>query len=383
MSKTAIEWTDETWNPITGCVPVSEGCDNCYARRMAKRLKAMGQEKYQNGPDGFRPTLHLGPMDDPLSWRKPRRVFVCSMSDVRWAPFHYLAAMYGRMAVSPHITYQILTKDPKVLREHLMHPEFEECVRAEAHGLELDGDLRSWHTTDFSWPLENVWVGVTAENQKTANERIPQLLETPAVVRFVSCEPLLSGVELWRSYPEEYTYCFNCGWHGSYYEYRCVTCGGEAQMESGNCLVCETGTMSRACPECHCTGEVDHPEYFCEGERPLPGIDWIISGGESGPGARPTNPEWVRSLRDQCQAADVPFMFKQWGAWAPCSQVVTDGPTHAMCDEHHHFVEFTREAMEEACHCTRWEGCRRVGKKAAGRELDGEVWDQYPDSRSK
>jgi protein gp37 len=263
--KSSIEWTEATWNPTTGCDKVSPGCDNCYAMTLAKRLKAMGSAKYQNDGDprtsgpGFGVTIHSDAVTQPLHWRAPRRVFVNSMSDLFHArvPREFLIRVWDVMSRTPQHTYQILTKRPdrmaRVLRE-------------------LPAGL-------WQLPLPNVWLGTSVENQKYADLRIPALLDTPAAVRFLSCEPLLGPVDLAQSL---------------------------ALWQPGD----------------------DQP---WKGDR-LPARDilhWVIVGGESGPGARPMRPDWARALRDECLAAGVPYFFKQWGGRTPkAGGRELDGSTH-------------------------------------------------------
>lgn len=237
-----IEWTEATWNPTTGCDKVSAGCDNCYALALAKRLKAMGAPKYQTDGDprtsgpGFGVTVHPQALRIPYSWRQPRLVFVNSMSDLFHArvPLDFVRDVFAVMADTPQHTYQVLTKRAARLRKI---------------------------ADRLAWP-DNVWMGVSVEDAD-ALERIDDLRQVPAAVRFLSCEPLL--------------------------------------------------------------GPLDGID--------LTGIDWVIAGGESGPAHRPLDPAWVTDLRDTCQAAGVPFFFKQWGGRTP---------------------------------------------KAGGRLLDGLLWDEMP-----
>lgn len=257
---TAIEWTEQTWNPTTGCDRISPGCDNCYALTMAKRLKGMGQAKYQNDGDprtsgpGFGLTGHPDTLGEPLRWKKPRRVFVNSMSDL----FHarvttsLITDVWKIMAATPQHTYQILTK-----RASRLAP-----VLAKVHA-ELG-------LTD---PLPNVWLGVSVESQKYADLRIPALLTAPAAVRFLSCEPLLGPVDLKQAVR---------------------TLGSER----GHGL----------------TASFVHAGDCC---RKFHGIDWVIVGGESGPGARPMELDWAVSLVGQCQTAGTAVFVKQLGSvWA-------------------------------------------------------------------
>lgn len=230
---TTIEWTEATWNPVTGCTKVSPGCKHCYAERMAKRLRAMGQPRYVNG---FRVTLQEDLVEQPLRWAAPRRIFVNSMSDLFHpeVPEFFIRRVFRTMEEAHWHEFQILTKRP-------------ERLRALADRL--------------SWP-ENVWMGVSVETEDYL-WRIDHLVAVPAAVRFLSLEPLLGPLQ----------------------------------------------------------------------SLPLEGIHWVIVGGESGPGARPMDPEWVRQIRARCLDQGVPFFFKQWGG--------------------------TRKAR-------------------TGRELDGRTWDQFP-----
>ena len=244
---TKIQWAEETWNPITGCTPVSAGCNRCYAKRMAQRLR--GRFGYPQD-DPFKPgTVHEDKMDLPFRWRKPRRVFVSSMGDLfnPGVKFEWIERVFEVMRKTPHI-YIVLTKRPRDAR------------------MFLDPNLRS--DTFKSWPFPNVWLGVSVENQKAANERIPVLLDTPAAVRFVSCEPLLEPVDITP--------------YVSYTDY---------------------------CPA-HDYGDPGYPPAECSYCHRVPGIDWVIAGPETGPGARAMDLDWARSLRDQCTKAKVPFFYK-------------------------------------------------------------------------
>ena len=231
--RSAIEWTGDTWNPVTGCSKVSAGCRNCYAERMAKRLQAMGQPNYAHG---FALTLQPHMLELPLRWRKPRTIFVNSMSDLfhEGVPLGYIEQVFAVMRRASWHRFQVLTKRAERLAE--LAPRLE-------------------------WP-DNVWMGVSVEDERCRG-RIDALRRVPAAVRFLSLEPLLGPLP----------------------------------------------------------------------DLDLDGIDWVIVGGESGPGARLMEAEWVLDLRDQCRRAGIPFFFKQWG------------------------------------------GTR---KKTAGRELEGQTWDQMP-----
>ena len=248
---THIEWADETWNPTTGCTKVDEGCRNCYADRMAKRLR--GRFGYPEDKP-FQLTLHPDRLSKPLRWKKPRRIFVDSMSDLfhKDVPDRFIMSVWEVMAQCPQHEFMILTKRP------------ERMARVIVPSL--------WSITS-GLPLPNVWLGVSIDAQKAADERIPILLQTPAAKRFVSYEPALGAVDF--TYLENGRSCGLTGW----YITPDKTGGGE--------------------PDQH------------QGEK----LDLVIMGGESGHGARPTHPDWARTVRDDCAAAGVPFMFKQWGNW--------------------------------------------------------------------
>lgn len=232
----SIEWTEATWNPVTGCTKISPGCKFCYAERMAKRLRAMGQERYR---DGFKLTLQPDVVELPLKWKTPKMIFVNSMSDLfhKNVPLEYIQRCFDTMQRASWHTFQVLTKRADRLAEV---------------------------ASQLVWP-GNVWMGVSVENADYL-DRIDHLRTVPAAVRFLSVEPLLGPIPA----------------------------------------------------------------------LPLDGINWVIVGGESGPGARPMKDKWVFEIRDQCLAEKVPFFFKQWGG---------------------------------------------VQKARTGRELQGVTWDEMPNSK--
>ncbi len=345
-----IEWTDTTWNPVLGCDRVSPGCDGCYAIPGA-HIRASnpnptiasafsGLTHRVNGRIDWTGRINLikKRLAEPLRWSKPRRVFVNSMSDLFHdkVPDEFIARVFAVMALAERHTFQVLTKRHGRMRSLLRSEAFSETVQRHAvpfarqYGIDTTWAERA--TDPRSWPLPNVWVGVSVEDQKRADLRIPALFDTPATVRFLSCEPLLSPVDLSR-------------WLGV--EYMDALEGyGE---ELGAALSGRVGSAG--------------------------GLHWVIAGGESGPGARPMHPDWVRTLRDQCTAAGVAFFFKQWGNWRP-------QPVYSTDDRHHVVMPDGRDRG------TPWPGWRinqpaavvmeRVGKKAAGRQLDGRTWDAYP-----
>jgi protein gp37 len=249
-----IEWTDTTWNPVTGCTKVSPGCEHCYAERIVERFKGKG---------AFTVVVRSEEkLYAPLKWHRPRRVFVNSMSDLFHddIPASFIARVFSVIARTPQHTYQVLTKRHARMRSILTRPDIRNTI-AGIVGAEL------------AWPLPNLWLGVSVEDQKWADIRIPALLDTPAAVRFLSCEPLLSPVDLRRAV---------------------ATMGSQR----GHGLTASWVQAGGCCRRFH-------------------GIDWVIVGGESGPGARSLDPAWVRDLADQCRAAEVPVFVKQLGAvWA-------------------------------------------------------------------
>jgi protein gp37 len=300
---THIEWThgDDgssgmTWNPSTGCDQVSPGCDNCYALTMAKRLKGMGQAKYQRDGDprtsgpGFGVSIHQHELDAPLRWRKPRRVFVDSMGDLFHdaVPDEFIARVWAVMALTPHHTYQVLTKRHGRMRSLLNSDEFTNTVIdivADHPLLDRRREQGRWPVCEWdgSFPLPGVWLGVSVEDQKRADLRIPALLDTPAVVHFLSCEPLIGPVDLWFGHPAS---------------------------------LAERAAMREIYPNGLPSNSLN-AQIGAEQARRREGLHWVIVGGESGARARPCDPEWIRSLVKQCQAAGVPAFVKQLGSvWA-------------------------------------------------------------------
>lgn len=356
-----IEWTEATWNPIRArrrrdgkmgwyCQRVSAGCANCYADRMNVKQGnnpgrlGTGIAYAADKLDQVELFLDEDVLVAPLRWRRGRQVFVCSMTDwfADFVPDSWIAAMLGVMAMAPQHTFQALTKraarqqrffaalgeDPKVAQDRLMEmarsdggydlyfDDEADCRIANAMFGNLGDDL------NVGWPMRHLQLCVSAEDQPTADERIPLLLQTPAAVRGVSLEPLLGPIDLGH-----------------------INDGRPGDSDPGYSAL-----------------EVRPDDTVYNGFTST--LDWVIVGGESGPGARPMHPEWVRDLRDQCVAAKVPFFFKQWGAWMP-----TDKPEG--------FIAKARRAVNwhEFPDGTWMEN---VGKKAAGRLLDGREWNEYP-----
>lgn len=277
-----IEWTDATLNVVTGCEKVTPGCDNCYAETFAERWRGTPGHHFENG---FDVTLRPERLTLPLRWKKPRRVFVNSMSDLfhKDVPDEFIARTFAVMARTPQHTYQILTK---------RHGRMRSLIGGEIDGgqtlLEAADEETARVLYDARWPLPNVWLGVSVEDQQRADLRIPTLLDTAAAVRFLSCEPLLGEVDLTR-------------W------LRPVPGCGHIDPDDGTC-----GHPEAHSPECHRWADCPLVSLYGEWHGP----DWVIVGGESGPGARPMDLKWAESLVHQCQVADVPVFVKQLGVKA-------------------------------------------------------------------
>lgn len=352
MSK--IEWTGKTWNPLVGCTIHSAGCKGCFAMRDAYRLmhnpnpaiaeKFEGVAKMVNGHAVWTGRINFSEaaLKIPLRRHVATTWFVNSMSDLfhQHVPDEQIDRIFAVMALCPQHTFQVLTKRADRMRAYLNNPSWprrvSEIVNAWpaseiGHGNEFTADF----ALCFGAQLPNVWLGVSVEDQQTADERIPDLLATPAAVRFLSCEPLIGPVDL-RSI---------C--NGHYFQ---------------NPL---TGDRWHETPE-GLGGASDQ-----NGAR----IHWVICGGESGPNARPMHPHWARSLRDQCAAAGVAFFFKQWGEWRP--QLALE--THSF-DTAKGRAQRTPAFLlnrDGSVHCfvgsaeTNAPVMLRVGKREAGRLLDG------------
>lgn len=345
-----IEWTDASWNPIRGvkgshhCVKVSPGCANCYAETMAARF---GGQPYRKGADTLR--LDEAALLQPLRWKKARRIFVCSMTDLfaEDVPDAWIDRVLAVAALCPHHTFQILTKRAARMAEYFAQPNRKADEVFTRQRVERAAKIL---LRPDCWPLPNVWLGVSVEDQQRADERIPHLLRTPAAVRWLSCEPLLGGVDLQKSCTEA---CSN----GK---------GGCTRDERTGHRIFQSSEDGGMWVECICSR--------------LNGLHWVVVGGESGPKARPMHPDWARSLRDQCQSAGVPFFFKQWGAWLPVRAMPErKEPKHDAyrIERGDHGFEANGETSARAVGEGLWHA-RKVGKKAAGRVLDGRTWDEMP-----
>ena len=362
--KTGIEWTrgedgtpGATWNPTTGCDRVSPGCDNCYAMTLAPRLQAMEIGRGTRNPKyskdgnpatsgvGFGVSEHGFALDQPLRWTRPRKIFVNSMSDLFHAEIsdEFIARVFAVMAAAPRHTFQVLTKRHARMRALLNDRLWwQHTFPAACRERGVD------HTAVGSWAdgkatLPNVWMGISVETQQWADIRIPALLDTPAVVRWVSAEPLLGPVDLTRIRPAR---------------------AGDPNRTDALRPVLDADT----------------------GAVLMPGLDWVVVGGESGAKARPMHPQWARDLRDKCDAARVPYLFKQWGEWAPGSAPPGPGLRECMVaaddgtvfEPPHTLWESTSGGDRDRVNRKGWTAMHRTGKHAAGRVLDGTPLDGYP-----
>lgn len=376
---TKIEWADATVNAVNGCSVVSPGCTNCYAMRLAgTRMKHHPTREGLTVDTKAGPVwngevrLHEAALLQPLRWKRPRQIFWNAHGDLFHpaVPDAWIDRVFAVCALTPQHTHMILTKRPARMRKYMTEkhrnpqgwPEedydVQTCIRLSLGGL-LGGRKTSGGFPDMkhflksgsadrygaadkqifdNWPLPNVWLGVSVEDQQRANERIPDLLATPAWVRFLSCEPLLGEIDLLPWFDPSGACC------GGEPEYRCKNCPSDAPWRYSI--------------------PADDGKWLFD-----PTIDWVIAGGESGPSARPMHPDWARSLRDQCAAAGVPFHFKQWGEFVPC---ISDDEGHGLrchpdgadCDA---FFAETKALIVTAHDREFW----RIGKKRAGRLLDG------------
>jgi len=326
--RSGIEWTDHTFNPWIGCSKVSEGCLNCYAEKLSDRY---GWVEW--GPDGTRRRTSEANWKKPIRWNKDtwamcidkrcgwrgslretgndcpvcgspitetrQRVFCASLADVfedRPELMEWRNDLLALIDATPNLDWLILTKRPENANWMLE-------------------DATHWHlsASELLGHMPNIWIGTSIENQKQADKRIPELLEIPVAVRFLSMEPLLGPVDLYTDLAPF----------------------------------------------------VDRWQY-------AHGLDWVIVGGESGPGARPMHPDWVSGIRDACVQAEIPFFFKQWGAWVSHSQV-EDGEfrNDLVCESKYQFKNIRKDGVP-------WDTLHKVGKKKAGRVLDGRTWDEMP-----
>ena len=322
--KSAISWTDASWNPVIGCTHVSRGCDACYARELHnQRYLAWKRGRMPTAPVQYHQpfkVVQLKPerLSLPLRWRKPRRIFVNSMSDLfhEDVPDEFIAAVFTVAALAPRHTFQILTKRPERMRRWFERVAAEDgwwwLGRAASEWLDVpDLARRGLIVSSYEgapaeeihfdpgepWPLPNVWLGVSVEDQERADQRIPILIDTPAAVRFLSCEPLLDELSLaeWLDISAQ---CWPCTAD--------LTPDLSGRTDGGWSLKPDPITGIRSW---------------------RPALDWIICGGESGPRRRPMELDWARRLRDQCDESGVAFWFKQESALRPGQGETLDGRT--------------------------------------------------------
>lgn len=318
MNKTNIEYLTHTWNPIAmRCDPVSEGCKNCWHLTLSNRLSKnpMISEDRQKAYAGGEPVLIKKELDAPSKLRKPAIIGVQFMGDLFHADIGYeiQASIFVEMMLNPQHTYLVLTKRPENMLSFL-----ENFIYMGGY----------WFDVPVKYHPQ-IWLGCTCENQQTADERIPILLQIPAAVRFVSIEPMLSQVDL-----SDFVW------------------------------------------------EHDNRDGLSERDA----LDWVIAGGESGPKARPMHPDWARSIRDQCRSAGVPFFFKQWGEWAEMKQTGAFIATGRAKNGTHtgrydlKYYDKTQAKNITVDYVFNDISVYRVGKKKAGRILDGRIWDEIPNT---
>ncbi len=357
--KSNIEWTEQTWNPIVGCSILTPGCTNCYAMKMAARLQKMnrtggsnsnyvnhydGTTKSVNGNVVWTGKLAIAPDKiflQPLSRKPPTTYFVNSMGDLfhEDCPDEWIDKVFAVMALAPQHTFQVLTKRADRMQYYmkLLYPRSHAVAKAAVHlGVWDDADgIYDNVEQSLHEPLPNVWLGVSTERQQEADERIPELLQTPAAIRFISAEPLLGPIDL-------------------------------------------IGTLAR-----FQDGPIAKRQCAVPLGRQL--IDWVIAGGESGHNARPMSIQWARELRDQCGSAGVPFFFKQFGEWRPAGSQPSGTPGRFAFGDYEHDRSLMIEVDSYPRRFTMF-GSRsvmeRVGKKAAGRLLDGIEHNDFPAERA-
>lgn len=399
-TNTRIEWADATINPLVGCSKNSPACDHCYAERMAARMvhnPAVAQ-RYAGTVDAHgkwtgKINYVTAQMEKALRWRKPQRIFVGSMSDLFHPSvpddhldrvFAYMLASYAIPNCAKH-TFMLLTKRPDRMRKYLSAAPsklIERWAEAGSRMIVWDNEEAIFSKLIESiancgpplFPLPNVWLGTTVEDQARADERVPELLATPGALHFVSCEPLLGPVDLYR--------WLLIGW-------QCQGCKGFFR-----------GRHRQICPDCGREGFWSGSHDFDgHGSHGLRGLGWVIGGGETGPGARPSHPDWFRSLRDQCKAHDVPFFFKSWGEWGTTRvDMSTGAPAWDVFHDFNHYCckAPTRMTKGDKLICPDGHvpqyGCAegksypmaivtRVGKAISGRLLDGVEHNAIPAGR--
>lgn len=365
---TKIEWTDATWNPITGCTLVSEGCRHCYAAQLAAtrlkhhwsrqglaRVNAVGEAKFTGEVRFNREWL-----TQPLKWARPRTIFVCAHGDLfhESVPDAWIDEVFAVMALCPQHTFQVLTKRPERMLAYLTRGgEDGNVVRNHLAWVAVPKVMDQWHpawigegpagphrsraiASFTTWPLPNVWLGVSVEDQAAADARLRHLVVTPAAVRFASVEPLLGPIDL-----NPWLYIVTVDEDEVLLQ---PEVPGEPLLEL----------------------PYNDPATTPDDEISTYRLDWVIVGGESGAGARPMHPGWARSVRDQCADADVPFFFKQWGEHLPLPEYDASGAFRIVDDVDVPSAVRREAGFDQVYH--------RIGKRAAGRHLDGQLHDGMP-----
>lgn len=375
---TKISWADATWNPIrarnkdtgkTGwfCTKVTAACDNCYAETQNMRKGDSGGTGLPYKPGHLRDVdifLAHKALEHPLMWKRPRVIFVCSMTDLfgSFVPQHYKDMVFGAMALAKHHTFLVLTKRPGLMREYLQYQHTpsrvtgamfdvakmrKKPITRETHP-ELF-DERGYAFPPVQWPLPNVWIGTSICDQGNAEEFVPELMAAPAAHRFVSAGPLLGPLDL-RNIKRDIAQSFLLGFTGI------------------------AAAPSIGLP----------PKTYDALDKRWPGggIEWVVDEGESGAEARPTHPDWFRSLRDQCAAAGVHYHHKQNGEWAPgeCSDkpmTRTEQTASYVANGRWDYSSIT-PAQGSELHCEDSPDVWRLGVRNAGRHLDGATHDWRP-----
>jgi protein gp37 len=426
---THIEWTDATWNIITGCSVVSAGCKHCYAMKLAGTRLA-----HHASREGLTIATAAGPVWNgevrfngpwllqPLDWSRPRRIFVCAHGDLfhEAVPDEWIDQVFAVMALAPQHTFQVLTKRAARMRSYLSDENVWPRIEVAARRIHLDLTGQQIAGKVLIGPLPHIWLGVSVEDQAAADTRIPDLMCTPAAIRWISAEPLLGKVDLrgwgaaaplpvpedapstWADYawpewvPQQQREQIESFWAESYgrgpkawmrdnLQQRAPATGATVGLRL---LKNWADVVPALSPEAEAHGRYIHRwnnigtvlledgRLFYTGVGMGPGwlskwlqhddtyvhrLHWVVVGGESGPGARPMNPQWARDLRDQCATAGVPFLFKQWGNWVSVSEVEGAGVHHTFPDGR---------------------TVRHVGKKRAGRKLDGAEHNGFPGVRA-
>jgi len=385
--KSRIEWTHATWNPTVGCTVVSPGCTNCYAMGQAARLldgnpaapHYEGTTRRVNGNAVWSGKVALATDDillQPLKWKRPRLIFVNSMSDLfhESIPDEWIDKVLAVMALAPQHTFQVLTKRASRMRAYLSDHKrlyarvysviFDQLPSA-AFRFDVNPAAENMNAWLASGILRNIWFGVSTEDQARADERIPDLLATPAAVRWVSAEPLLGPIDFGRiELVAQKPGSRRAGIH----------------LDALRGKYVESGTPYAG--EWDVTGPLPSKAAAVR-------LDWIVVGGESGRHARPMHPDWARSIRDQCATAGVPFFFKQWGEWGPGVPFSADISARRVYRGEIQTLQIAGSREIKLAIPTRDDDAHgepltleRYGKKIAGRQLDGCTHDAMPETHN-